>query len=1173
MSHVTSHATPVAIRPKSSFQLTDRINLDTGTVFASGVQAIARILVEQLRVDRTNGLRTAAFASGYPGSPLASLDRELATAAKLVNGELAFVFQPGLNEELAATAVMGTQLAQSHGESRYDGVIGLWFAKAPGLDRACDAIRHANMVGTHPLGGALLVVGDDPAAKSSTLPSSSDATLIDLHVPMLCPVDVQDALDLGRHGIAMSRMSGLWSGLKVVTAIADGTATISLDPMRVHPIVPDWLVDGKPWKPAPNARMVPPYNLTMEKEMVEVRIEAAKAYGAANELNRVTIDPGSSARIGIAACGYTAGEVREALGRLGLRTEADIAGAGIRLMVLRMPYPLESSVIKRFCHGLEEVIVVEDKNPMLEWLVKDALWGSAERPNIVGKNDLDGTPLFPRAGHLDADEILAPLRRRLRVHLGDDRLAPLPPSPRERIALEVSRSPWFCSGCPHHWGTKVPEDTLYGAGIGCHVMTTLQPADRVGELAGLCSMGSEGMAWLGMEPFVTRKHFIQNLGDGTYFHSGQLAVQAAIAAKSNVTFKLLYNGAVAMTGGQGAPGRVGVPGVTRILLEQGVAQVLITTEDLDDYKGVSLPPGVLVWDRTRIVEAQELLRDVPGVTVLIHDQACAAELRRDRKRGVIAPPTFRVVINERVCEGCGDCGEKSGCLSVQPLDTPFGRKTTIEQTSCNLDASCLQGDCPSFMTVEIDPDKVSTLKTNKPAPPSVFPEPTASSNHADCTVRMTGIGGTGVVTVSQILSAAALLDGLEAKGLDQTGLSQKAGPVVSDVRIGATLDHASNKAGIATANVLIGFDLLVAANEVHLDSLIFGSSVVVASTSATPTGSVVVDPRTSMPSVAELTERIVQTVGSEPILLDASLLTTSLLGDASTANVCVLGAAYQAGALPVSASAIEEAIGLNGVAVNKNIAAFRWGRATVSDPQAVTRALTSVAPPTPRIPVLPRPLAVRVGALGTLTGLTELLTSRVGELIAFQDKRCAEAYLDFVEQTAHREAAVKPGSSMLTNAVATYLYQLTAYKDEYEVARLLTSDEATAAAEAVGGVGANITWKLHPPMLKALGLKTKIAMGPRTRPMMVALAQGKRVRGTKLDPFGRAHVRVLERELLAEYRKTITTLLRTLTADRVEEATRIASLPDVVRGYEDRKVANAKTYRDQLHTALQAFAP
>ncbi len=1164
-------ATPVSIRPRSGYQLTDRLTLDTGRVFATGVQAIARVLVEQLRIDRANGRRTAAFASGYPGSPLGTLDKELEAAVKLVGSSLPLVFRPGLNEELAATAVMGTQLAQALGESTYDGIIGMWFGKAPGLDRACDAIRHANHAGTHHLGGALAVVGDDPAAKSSTLPSSSDATLIDLHIPMLCPVDVQDALDLGRHGIAMSRMSGLWSGLKVITAVADGNATIDLDPNRVRPVMPEWLVNGKPWLPIPNARMLPPYNLETEREMLEIRLEAAKAYGAANELNSITVDPGSSARIGIAACGYTAGEVREALGRLGLRTEQQIKDAGIRLLVFRMPYPLEPSVVRRFCHDLSEVIVVEDKNPMLEWIVKDALWGSAERPQIVGKTDLDGTSLFSRSGHLDADAILAPLRRRLAAHLGDNHLAPLPAAPRERIALDVARSPWFCSGCPHNWGTKVPEGTLYGAGIGCHGMTTLFSEERFGHLAGICAMGNEGMSWLGMEPFVSRKHFIQNLGDGTYFHSGQLAVQAAVAANSNITFKLLYNGAVAMTGGQDAPGRVAVPALTGILLAQGVKRVLITTDDVDDYRGVSLPAGVEVWDRTRIVEAQELLRDIPGVTVLIHEQECAAELRRDRKRGIVAAPNYRVIINDRVCEGCGDCGEKSGCLSVQPLETEFGRKTTIEQTSCNLDATCLQGDCPSFMTVEIDPKRIAASRSTRPAPPTVFPEPVSLLSGEDCTIRMAGIGGTGVVTVSQVLSAAALLDGLQAKGLDQTGLSQKAGPVVSDVRIGATLDHASNKAGRSTTDVLLGFDLLVAAGDNHLNSLNTGRSIVVASTSPTPTGAMVVDPRIAQPTIESLAERAKAASGFTPVLLDAATITDQLLGDATTANIAVLGAAFQAGAIPVSASAIEEAIGLNGVAVDKNLAAFRWGRTSVSDPDALHAALASVRTVVPVSRTIPDRIEARISALKVRVETADLLRSRCHELIKFQNVRMAQDYLDVIERTWRKERDVLPGSVILTEQVARSLYQFTAYKDEYEVARLLIGPESKRAAEAVGGAGATFSWKLHPPMLKALGRKSKITMGPSTRPLLVILARSKRLRGTLFDPFGRAHVRVLERELLAEFRNVIDRMLASLSAANIDEAVRIAGLPDIVRGYEDRKVRNAAVYREQLHTALQAW--
>ena len=982
---------------------------------------------------------------------------------------------------------------------------------------------------------------------------------------------MQDALDLGRHGIALSRASGLWAGLKMVANVCDGTAAISLDPSRVRPVMPEWLVNGVAFVPSPSARFVPPYNLDVEREIIEVRLEVARAYGALNDLNRVVIDPGPSARIGIAACGYTAAETREALSRLGLRTDAQIAGAGIRLMVLRMPYPLDASTVRRFCHDLSEVIVIEEKNPMLEWIVKDALWGSAERPEIVGKHDLDGSPLFPGVGHLDADAMLEPLRRRLALHLGNDGLAPLPRK-REVIALTESRGPTFCSGCPHHWSTKVPEGTLYGAGIGCHAMTAFQSEERVGELASLCAMGNEGAAWIGMEPFVERNHFIQNLGDGTYFHSGQLGVQAAIASGVNVTFKLLHNGAVAMTGGQDAPGRIGVPGIATVMLAQGVKRVLITTDRVSAYDDVTLPKGVHVWDRSRIIEAQEALREVPGVTVLIHDQDCAAELRRDRKRGIIAAPTFRVLINERVCEGCGHCGETSGCLSVQPIDTEFGRKTKIDQTSCNLDASCLQGDCPSFMTVEVDAEAVaaaSTLRTEKLRAPTVFPEPVVVVDRDDCTIRLAGIGGTGVVTVSQVLGTAAMLEGRHVIGLDQTGLSQKAGQVVSDVRIGTSLDHASNKAGQESVNVMLAFDLLVGAGTAMLESLASHSHVV-ASTTSTPTSAIVLDPRRVAPSTDVLVERLRVASGNDAVLLDAGWLTVATLGDATTANVAVLGAAVQAGFIPLLASSVEEAITLNGVAVEKNLAAFRWGRAAVADRASVHAALAAVAPTAVPSPTVPARLVASVDGLGARTGLTDLLRTRVAELTAFQDERCARTYLQTVQSVADSEALVGSGFA-LTEAVARHLFQLTAYKDEYEVARLLLAPEVTAAAEAVGGRGAKVTWKLHPPMLRALGMNRKIALGPWTRPAIMALARGKRLRGTKLDPFGRAHVRKLERELLAEYRTVVERLRSGLTSANHAEAVRIASLPDIVRGYEDRKVRRATEYRSELTNALAAW--
>ena len=1155
------------------YTLDDRITRDHGTVFMSGTQALARILVEQLRVDRVAGSRTAAFVSGYPGSPVAGLDREIVAAARLA-ADLPIVFRPGLNEELAATAVMGSQLAQAHGEGRYDGVVGMWFGKAPGLDRACDAIRHAVFTGTDHRGGVVAVVGDDPAAKSSTIPSSSDATLVDLHIPIFYPVDLQDMLDLGRHAIALSRATGLWSGLKIVEQLADGTATVDLDPTRVRPVMPVWLVDGKQYMPKPDGRLLPPNNLAIEREILQIRFPLAQEYGRVNSLNRVVVDPGPTARVGIAACGYTFGETREALARLGLRTEADIASAGIRLLQLRMPYPLDASDIRPFAHGLAEVIVIEEKNPTLEWLVKNALWGSAERPVIVGKQDDEGAALFPSAGHLDADAILAPLRHRLARHLGDEQLAPLPRPPRPRIAVTESRTPWFCSGCPHNWGTKLPKGSLYGAGIGCHVMTTLQPVERVGELAALGAMGNEGAAWIGMEPFVTRDHFIQNLGDGTFFHSGQLAVHAAVAAGAHMTFKLLYNGAVAMTGGQDAQGAIAVPEVCTSLLAHGVSQILITTDDPSRYRRVKLPKGVDVWDRNRIVEAQERLKAVAGVTVLIHDQACAAELRRDRKRGKAPLPTYRVVINERVCEGCGDCGEKSGCLSLQPVATVFGTKTRIDQNSCNIDASCLYGDCPSFMTVAVPK---ATAKASPPNRRTDVPTPTElpappPPHFTDCIVRMAGIGGTGVVTVSQVLGTAAMLEGRPVRGLDQTGLSQKAGPVVSDVCWGASGGAVpeSNKAGVAQVDVLLAFDLLVGASEPVYTTLIPGRSLIVGSTTPAATGQQIVSGEPQAPDTTDLEARMRELGGPEPVLFDAGRACTLLLGDATPANIMVLGAAVQAGAIDVSTSAIEEAIGLNGVAVKRNIDAFRWGRAIVADPDRVARAMAAAdaadrpAPVAP--PALRAALETRVQRLG---GVAALVRTFCVELVAFGGPRAAARYLDRVEAVRRREAEVMGGSSVaLTEAVARHLYQLTAYKDEYEVARLLVSPEATAAAEAIGGPGARFSWKLHPPMLKALGMKKKLSMAPWTRPVLVALAHGRRLRGTPFDPFGRAAVRRLERELLAEYVAVIERLARHLSSERHGDAVRIASLAGHVRGYEDRKVTRADEYRQQLATAL-----
>ncbi len=844
------------------YELADRFRLEEGRVFLSGVQAVARLLGDQLRIDRRNGLNTAAFVSGYQGSPLASFDGDLAQVVKSMP-DLPIVFQPGLNEELAATSVMGSQLTDSLHDHLYDGVVGMWFGKAPGLDRAGDSIRHGVFAGTARHGGVVAVVGDDPSAKSSTLPSSSDATMVDLHMPILFPGDVQEALDLARHAIALSRASGIWAGLKMVTPVCDGIGTVDVAIDRVQPVIPVVEWEGQPFVPHPSGRLLTPYTLDMEREFLEVRSVVARQYGVDNKLNHITVR-GPSDWIGIMASGHTYHELREALELLGFETDQQLSDAGIRLYQLLMPVPLDDQQIREFAHGLSEVLVVEEKNPTLEWLVKNALYDGAERPKVVGKHDDKGNWLVPGTSMLDADRLIEPLHRRLSQRLGDDRLRPLPTrTEKSLIPLDVQRTPFYCSGCPHNLSTRVEEGTLVGGGIGCHAMVALMDPERIGDVAGLTAMGNEGAQWIGMAPFLERKHLVQNLGDGTFFHSGHLAIRAAIASGVDITYKLLYNGTVAMTGGQDAVGVMTVPEVTTSLLLEGVKQIIITSDepgkyDRNDFEG-RFADQIEIWDRTRLPEAQKVLADVSGVTVLIHDQWCAAEKRRARSRGKIETPNFRVVINERVCEGCGDCGDVSNCLSVQPLDTPYGRKTMIHQGSCNFDLSCMRGDCPSFATVTVDPDsKPERAYTGDPAAIGTddLPTPTPIVPPDGFTVRMSGIGGTGVITVSQVLGTAAMLDGLTVRGLDQTGLSQKAGPVVSDLRIARDKVAASNHASVSGVDCMLGFDLLVAASDTHRAGAAADRTVVIGSLAAVPTGSMVTHPGAEFPSAAALTGRL-----------------------------------------------------------------------------------------------------------------------------------------------------------------------------------------------------------------------------------------------------------------------------------------------------------------------------
>ena len=1148
---------------------------DAGEFFFTGIQALVRLPLDQLRADARASLSTSALISGYPGSPLGGYDIELKARTSLL-AENGIVHRPGLNEELAATAIMGSQLTSQLANARYDGVLGVWYGKAPGLDRASDAIRHANFAGTSPLGGALALVGDDPANKSSTLPSGSEHTLADLGIPTLFPGNVQEVADFGRHAVALSRGAGLWVALKIVTAVADGTGSVALRSGSFTPAVPTIDYRGREFVPHVETNFG--LSNALEAELFEARLPLAEMYPAVNpSLNQITVDPGD-AWLGIVASGQTYYEVIAALEQLGMDRER-LRQHGVRLLRMGMVFPVEPGIVLRFARGLDEILVVEEKRAFLEHHIKDVLYGASHAPRVVGKRGPDGGRLVADNGALDADSLAGPLAERLRQRIGVLRLRQpaevisLVSNTRRQLPVVSSRGPFVCSGCPHSTSLKAPQGALVGSGIGCHALVGRMDPARVGTVTGATQMGGEGAQWIGIEPFVTDDHFFQNIGDGTFFHSGSLAVRATVAASSHITFKILYNSAVAMTGGQQVPGARPIPELVAGLLAEGVRKIIVTTEDTGRYRRVRLAGRTEVWDRSRIVEAQELLRGITGVTVLIHDQQCAAEKRRDRRRGRQPEASVRVAINERVCEGCGDCGTKSSCLSVQPLDTEFGRKTQIHQSSCNSDYTCLDGDCPSFMTVSArtrrrkapGPDPVQAKRQGggrrlPPLPAAELPEPTPAVPHDDFTVRMPGVGGTGVVTASQIIGTAAMLDGRFVWGLDQTGLSQKACPVVSDLRISVNPIEGTNKIANGCVDTYLGLDMLVAAGTA-LNGTSADRSLAVVSTSQTPTSEMVTDPDTPGFDTTVMRARInAATRAADNLYLDAFRITSGLFGETTAANTLLLGAAYQRGALPIAAAAIEQAIELNGAAVEVNTLAFRWGRMLVLEASLVEEAMASAGqtsqPPAAADLAMFRDLDR--GELG------RRLRIRIPDLVGYQNRAYARRYLNLVRQTAAAEASAVPGSTTLAEAVATNLYKLMAYKDEYEVPRLLLAESARAQLRAEFGDNIKIRHHLHPPLLRALGMHSKIQLGPWAVPALKLLRAGRRLRGTAFDPFGWTQVRRLERALIEEYTAAIELVIGDLTAASRENAVRLAQLPQLIRGYEEIKLASVSRYRTEL---------
>jgi indolepyruvate ferredoxin oxidoreductase len=1178
-----------------TFALADRYAATTGEILLSGLQALVRLPLDQRRADDAAGARTAVLISGYEGSPLGGYDKELLRQKDILDAAQ-IVVRPAVNEELAANAVLGSQLVSTLASRRVEGVVGIWYGKAPGLDRATDALRHGNLGGASPTGGVLALVGDDATAKSSTVPSASEIALAELGMPILSPADPADILRLGLHGIALSRFCGLWSGLKLATNVVDGVATVDLTQDRAIPdlairghaapacdipglgpiVLPDNEIAGRPYVHRVTARFLQPVLGQLEESLVGARPELARRYAVANGLNEVSGDP--RARLGVVAAGLTFRDLQEALGHLGVTSES-LGGSGIRLLKLGMVSPLDPTQIREFAAGLTDLVVVEEKRPFVETAIRSILYGRPGAPDVWGKTGPDDRPFLRSYADLPPQVIATALAPLLADRVGlqgarewmsrkqeETHRRPLPLTPTAR------RVPYFCSGCPHNRSTRTPSGSLVAAGIGCHTLVVFMDPEQVGDVVGFTQMGGEGAAWIGIQPFVSQTHLVQNIGDGTYHHSGSLAVRASVAAGSNVTYRLLYNGAVAMTGGQDIVGGMPIPALAADLLAEGVVKVVVTTDDPSDYRGVSLPAGVTVRHRDELTHVLADLAAIPGVTAVIHEQECATELRRKRKRGLVGAPAVRAFINERVCEGCGDCGRTSNCLSVQPVDTPFGRKTRIHQASCNQDYSCFDGDCPSFLAVT-PATSASTATSLSSAPdPSDLPEPVEREHRWPIGIRLMGIGGTGIVTTAQVLAVAATNAGLHVRGLDQLGLSQKAGAVVSDLRLHHTAFAGSNKIEPGECGVYLGADLLVAADPVNLELTNRQATLGIISTTKTPTGMMIADPAAAFPDVGALRDAIADRVLPESLFLDARALTERFLGSDQLANTFLLGVATQLGAWPIDPTHLEEALAQNGVAVAANIQAFRWGRAYAADPTSPAPVAHKAASDPPR----GRGAAYRLLAgsgLPTDGELGALVVRLTDDLIAYQDADYARRFIRHLGEVHRRGSAATPErAGALTETVARHLHKLMAYKDEYEVARLSLDPALDDAVRAQFGANAAYAFRLHPPMLRALGVRSKVAVPAEVaKPAFTALYAARRLRGTRLDPFGRAEVRRVERALIEEYVAALARATAALTPRNADAVIALAALPDLVRGYERVKLANVSAYRRALTAALSAL--
>src|SRR5450830_638395 len=1161
----------------SEISLNDKYTLERGRAFMTGTQALIRLPMLQRERDLKAGLNTAGYITGYRGSPVTSVDMTAIKAKKYLD-EHHVKFHPGLNEDLAATAVWGTQQTNLFEDAKYDGVFGMWYGKGPGVDRCGDVFKHANNAGSAKHGGVLVLAGDDHAAKSSSTAHQSDHILNACGIPVLYPSSVQEYIDYGLHAWAMSRYTGLWVSMKCVTDIIESGAAVDFDPDRVQITLP---TDFEMPQGGLNIRW-PDTVLEQEVRMNSYKWYAALAYARANKLNKIIWDS-PKARIGIITAGKSYLDTRQALADLGIdeQTASDI---GIRLYKIGMTWPLEADGVHEFAKGLDEILVVEEKRQILEYALKEELYNlkDGERPRVVGKFDDTGEWsnqkgtghgdwLLPATYELNPAMIARAIASRIsRYYAGH----PVEQRVKERIAYleakenvlkaisakpdpQKDRTPFFCSGCPHNTSTKVPEGSRALAGIGCHYMVLWM--DR--ETSTFTHMGAEGVTWVGQAPFTNEKHVFTNLGDGTYFHSGILAIRAAVSAKVNITYKILFNDAVAMTGGQEFDGPLDPGMISRQIAAEGVGPIIVVTDEPekypDDYKWAE---GVTVRHRSELMDVQRELRDCPGVSAMIYDQTCASEKRRRRKKGEYPDPAKRAVINEAVCEGCGDCSVQSNCLSVEPLETELGRKRQINQSSCNKDYSCVNGFCPSFVTVE-----GGSLKKPKKAAGGAgaeipaLPAPALPSTATPYGILVTGIGGTGVVTVGQILAMAAHVEGKGAVVLDMSGLAQKGGPVMSHVRLAdKQADLHSTRVGTGSADLVIGCDQIVTSSRDALSRMGEGRTWAAINSTGATTAAFVKNPDWQFPGESSRGE-IVRACGAGNVeFVDAGQIATALMGDSIATNMFMLGYSFQKGHVPLSEASLMKAIELNGVSVGFNKSAFNWGRYAAVDLAAVTK-MTAPA---------------QVIEFKRAQTLEEVVTRRVELLTAYQNAAYAQQYSAFVDTVRSAEAKLGNKQLRLTEAVARYLYKLMAYKDEYEVARLHTDPAFRQKIEGMFEGDYQVKFHLAPPLLAKKdkdGHLVKQEFGPWMMKAFGVLAKFKGLRGTALDMFGYTAERRMERALIGEYRDTVAALLPKLTADNLATAVAIARIPEDIRGYGHVKERHLKAAKQKEASLLTAY--